>query len=629
MSLSQNHFFPLLIIVLLAFLVPVALSRFKQLRIPIVVGEILAGIIIGRSGFMLMPADEPVLDFLAEFGFVFLMFISGIEIDFSSLSISKNRVSHKDNFLKTNPFFLAAINFGLTLLLSFGISYVLVKTGIAKNLWMMGLILSTTSLGVVVPILKEKHLIGGKFGQTLLFAALIADFVTMFLITVLVAVISIGLTFEILLIGILFVAFFIMLRFANSLSKLRSVNKVIEELSHATAQIKIRGAFAIMLIFVVLSQTLGVEIILGSFLAGAVIALIKTKEDQEILRQLDSIGYGFLIPIFFISVGLDINLKVIFDSTSAMLLVPILVLSALAVKLLPALIFRLSFSWRESLSAGALLSARLSLIIAAATISLRIGIISEAVNAAILLVAIVTVTLAPLIFSAINKPGEEQSQLPIVIVGSDELGLQVAIQLNKHLEKVLILDNDPVAISRAIKLGLDGHVVDLINNQASSDSYLHNAQILICTYADVDNNYGVCNVARNVFGIPRVISRVSSPADLYRFEQLGVTTANAALDFASTLVMLARNPMAYTLITRTDDQTEIYEVIVENKQHAGLTLRQLNLPGDILILALHRNGELIVPHGNTVIEVNDNLTLVSSLEWVDAGRDYFEADNAK
>ena len=570
--MSENHFFPLLIIVLLAFLVPVALSRFKQLKIPIVVGEILAGIIIGRSGFMLIPADEPVLDFLAEFGFVFLMFISGIEIDFSSLSISKNRVSNKDNFLKINPFSLAAINFGLTLLLSFGISYVLVKTGIAKNIWMMGLILSTTSLGVVVPILKEKHLIGGKFGQTLLFAALIADFVTMFLITVLVAVISIGLTFEILLIGILFVAFFIMLRFANSLSKLRSVNKVIEELSHATAQIKIRGAFAIMLIFVVLSQTLGVEIILGSFLAGAVIALIKTKEDQEILRQLDSIGYGFLIPIFFISVGLDINLMVIFESTRAMLMVPILVMAALAVKFIPTLLFRLSFSWRETLSAGALLSARLSLIIAAATISLRIGIISEAVNAAILLVAIITVTAAPLMFSAINKSVEKPSQNPIVIVGADELGLQVAIQLKSHLEHVVVLDIDTGSILRAHQLGLDAYVVDVIDDHKSSEIYLKNAQILVCSYPDADSNYRVCNVARNTFGIPRVISRVSSPSDLYRFEQLGVTPANPALAFASVFVMLARSPVAYTLITKTNDQTEVYEVGVRNESLSGLTL---------------------------------------------------------
>ncbi|MBE0699430.1 MAG: cation:proton antiporter [Anaerolineaceae bacterium] len=624
--MTENHFIPLFIIVILAFVVPVVLSRFKQLRLPIVVGEILAGIVIGRSGFQLIRADEPVLHFLAEFGFVFLMFLSGMEIDFSSLSLNNKRKTGKTKPHEFGPLGLALISFGLTLLLSIAISFALVKAGITKNVWMMALILSTTSLGVVVPVLKEKRLIGGKFGQTLLFAALIADFVTMLLITVMVAVLSKGLTFDILLVGLLFVAVFVVLRFANSLSKLDWIRKMVEELSHATAQIKVRGAFAIMLVFIVMSQTLGVEIILGAFLAGVVFALIKTADDQDIIHQLESFGYGFLIPIFFISVGLDINLRVIFESPSSMLLLPILVLAALAVKFLPSLVFRLSFSWRETLSAGALLSARLSLIIAAAAISMRIGIISETVNATILLVAILTVTLSPLLFSAIFKQQEEPVQPPIIIVGGDELSLQVATQLKNHLEKVVILDNDPAFIQRTQQLGFDAVIADIAGNQPPTESYLKNAQTLVCTYADPELSYNVCAVARTIFGVPRVIARVTSPADIYRFEQLGVTTTNAAIDYASMLVMLTRNPTVFTLLTRTDDQKEVYEVVVENNFCAGKLLRQLNLPGDILILALRRNGDLLVPHGNTRIETNDHLTLVSSLEWIEPGRRLFEPD---
>ena len=82
-------FAPLLLVIFLAFLVPVTLSRFKHLRLPIVVGEILAGILIGRSGLGWVNNHDPVLDLLAEFGFVFLMFLSGMEIDFSSLSFSE------------------------------------------------------------------------------------------------------------------------------------------------------------------------------------------------------------------------------------------------------------------------------------------------------------------------------------------------------------------------------------------------------------------------------------------------------------------------------------------------------------------------------------------------------------
>jgi Kef-type K+ transport system membrane component KefB len=84
-------FLPLLIVLFLAFLVPIALSRFKRIRLPIVVGEILAGIIIGRSGFGWVQHHEVVLDLLAELGFVFLMFLSGMEIDFTNLGLFNSK----------------------------------------------------------------------------------------------------------------------------------------------------------------------------------------------------------------------------------------------------------------------------------------------------------------------------------------------------------------------------------------------------------------------------------------------------------------------------------------------------------------------------------------------------------
>lgn len=621
--MEENHFIPLLIVVVLAFIVPVVLSRVKQIKLPIVVGEILAGIVIGRSGFQLIPHDEPVLDFLAEFGFIFLMFLSGLEIDFSSLSLTGNPLSRSQKGGRVHPLVLAALNFVLTLILAFAVSYAFVLTGIASNVWMMGLILSTTSLGVVVPVLKENHLTGSRFGQSLLFAALIADFVTMLMITVMVAVISIGVTFDILLIGLLFVLFFIFARFANILSRLGSISRMIEDLSHATAQIKIRGAFASMLVFVVFSQSLGVEIILGAFLAGTIFALLKTTEDKKVMHQLESIGYGFLIPIFFISVGIDIDLRVIFQSPSAMMLVPILIVAAILVKILPSLVFRLNFSWRETLAAGTLLSARLSLIIAAAAICMKLGIITETINTAILLVAILTVTLAPILFSAIHEKQEEDMNPPIVLCGRDELALRVATQLTKQNETVLILDSDIGFIKRARQLGFSAEIVDLVKDQENAALYLDNKDVLISTYTDPEINYRVCLTARTIYGIERVIAQVPSSGDIHRFETIGVTTANAAIDFSSLLVLLARNPTVYALLTRTDDQTEVYEVEVENWQCAGKTLRELKLPGDILILAIQRNNDLLVPHGNTTIEINDRLTLVSSLEFIEIGRRLF------
>lgn len=619
---DQRSFTSLLIVVLLAFAVPLVLSRFKRLRLPIVVGEILAGILIGRSGLGIVSVHDVSLDFLAEFGFVFLMFLSGMEIDFSSLGLVRAENASRRRRL-TGPVPTGLVSFALTLLLSIAIGLALTQLDLVSNPWMMALILSTTSLGVVVPVLKETGLSSGRFGQTLLVAALIADFATMLLITIVVAALSHGLTLDILLIGFLFLAFFLMVRFGMFFNRIGAVRRTIEELSHATAQIKVRAALALMLVFVVLSQALGTEVILGAFLAGAIVSLLRTPDDAEVVHQLDAIGFGFLIPIFFIMVGVDFDLATLLASPQAMLLVPLLLVAAIAVKLVAATVLRLSFTWRETLAAGALLSARLSLIIAASAIGLRLGVISDQVNTAIILVAIITVTFAPLGFVRLMPGPDNGKPRYIVVVGIGELGLQVAEQLRVHHEPVVLIDSEATRVARAAQRGFQAVAAVIDRPDAAAVPYLESARAVVCTYTDKDLNYRVCKMARTTFGVDHVVAQVSEPSDLIRFEQLGVKTMNAALDRASLLVMLARNPAAYDLLTRTDDNKEVSEVVVNGGPCTGRTLRHVTLPGDVLVLAVRRNGELLVPHGNTRLELGDHVTLVGSLEHVETARGLF------
>jgi Kef-type K+ transport system membrane component KefB len=394
---EARSFAPLLIVVILAFLVPLFVSSVRaRLAIPIVVGEIIVGMIVGRSGFGWVSPDNGALDLLKELGFVLLMFLSGMEIDFRALR--GNRLQQARRESPWSPVSLAGLNFGATLMLGAALAWGLKWVGATTDPWMMALILSTTALGVVVPILKEAGLGQTLFGQTVLLATVIADFTTMFLISVLVAVISRGLTAEILLVFLLFVAFFFAARFGSFLSRIEPLQKVIQELSHATAQIKVRAAFSTLLIFVVLAETLGIEIIVGAFLAGAIVALLRTPEDRELSGQLEAIGFGFFIPIFFVMVGVDFDLPALLSSPAALLSVPLLLMAAVAVKVIPALVFRLNHSWRDAVAAGILMCPRLSLIIAAAAIGEKLGMIDASVNAAIVLVAIVTVTASPLAF---------------------------------------------------------------------------------------------------------------------------------------------------------------------------------------------------------------------------------------
>lgn len=639
---AEAGFAPLLIVIALAFIVPLLLVRFKRLRLPIVVGEILAGIVIGRSGFGWVTHEEPLLTLLAEFGFVFLMFLAGTEIDFANLNVERtgslsDRAARTERattgaygLLRPGPFSIGLLSFLLTLALSTVVGLVLMRLGLVRNPWMMALIMSTTSLGVVMPVLKEQGLTRGRFGQTILISALIADFATMLLITIVVATVSHGLRLDILLISVLFVVFFILYRL-GIMDSVQAVRRRLDDLSHATARLKIRGAFTVMLLFVVLAETLGAEIILGAFIAGAMLSLISTREDMEAMHQLEAVGFGFFIPIFFIMVGANFNLGVLISSPGALLILPFLVIAAFLVKMLPALFFRLQFTWRETFSAGFLLSSRLSLIVAASAIGLQLGIISESINAMIILVAVVTVTAAPLIFNRIVPRASAAVAHPIVVFGGDRVGVQVAEQLLGHHEHVLIVDADPNQVASARQRTSDG--IDVIqagidDNHPVLGERLDQTPAVVVTSADTDLNLHICRAARTRFGVNHIVTLVSDSSRLAEFENINVTVFNPALDQAALLSLLARNPDIYELLTRTDDNKEVGEVAVYEPIFYDKALREIDLPGDVLILSIRRSGEFIVPRGHTLLEQGDHLTLVGGFEHLQEARTLFSGIEA-
>lgn len=411
---AEFDFQPLLLVMLAAFIVPIIVSRSKKVAIPIVVGEIIAGMLLGPSGLGWVEIDGEVIRFLRDFGLAYLMFIAGMEIDFNMISkIAKDSAKKEDEGLLQNPVFIGPLSFVFTLILSALLSLALLKTGFIKSGWMMmALILSTTSLGVVLPVLKEKKLNNTSFGQTILLTALLADFITMFLISIYATYYEkSSLSIEMMLVFILFIAFAFLHRTGLILGRIPWINKLIDELSHATAQIKLRASLALMVGFIVLAGVLNSEMILGAFIAGIIVSLLTTDQDRRVEKDLEAFGFSFFIPIFFVLVGVGFNLNELLKSPGAMLLVPVLLAVALMVKFLPTMIFKFAFSWRETIAAGSLLSARLSLIIAASLIAYRLDIIEEATNSAIILVAVITVTASPLLFSFLMRNETEQEDL--------------------------------------------------------------------------------------------------------------------------------------------------------------------------------------------------------------------------
>lgn len=597
---------PLLIVAGLAFAVPLLLARLPA--IPVVVGEILAGILVGRSGLRLVEHDDLTLLILAEIGFAFLMFLSGLEIDFSILSQPRARRRQGE----PSPLALVGLNFLATLLLAVPVGFVLVANDLARDPWMMALILSTTSLGIVVPVLKARGSSNTRLGQTILLAALMADFVTMLLITVYVTLFSSGLTIEILLIGVLFIAFLLTYRLGLAQMRRPAVRGLIERLEVATSQIKVRGAVALMLSFVVLAEFVDVELILGAFLAGAVVSLLSTHNDEGLREKLDAIGYGFFIPVFFVSVGLDFNLPLLLESPSALFLAPFLLVVAVLIKLIAALVFKLSFSWRETLASGWLLSARLSLLIAASAIGLRIGTISEATNSAIIFVAAVTATLAPLVANGLLPERKSKRTRRYLIYGAANIGLQVARELQKHGERVLFLEPEERLAKLVRKEGFE-----VLQGEGTAEC-LREAQVtetetFLVLSGDDDRNYEACQTAVRM-GTKSILALVHDAKRLPEFRQLGVRATTPAILQPTVLASMARSPDIFGLLISSTADRDIREVRMENPVFHNRRIGEIVFPGDSLIVTINREDEIRSPHGSTRLQIGDRLTVLGERE---------------
>lgn len=612
-AVQDQTFLPLLLITGLAFAVPLITSRVRGIALPIVVGEIAAGIVIGRSGFGLVE-HSATLDFLKQFGFAFLMFLSGLEIDFRVLTSGSDGPGANSQWRRPLP--LAILLFVGTLAMGVFSGWLLGEMQVVGNPLLMGLILSTTSLGVVVPVLKEQDLLRGRFGQMLLIEASIADFATLVLLTVAIALSMPGPTLDLLLIPVLLVIFLVAMHVARRFAARGVVERLMRGLYHATAQIRVRAALAFMVGWVVLAQALGVELILGAFLAGTIAGLITETSESSPREKLDAIGYGFFIPVFFIMVGVDFNLAALFNSPSALVLVGVLLLLSFAVKIIPALLLKTLFSWRETLAAGILLSSRLSLIIAAASIAVQLGVISDAVNSAIILLAVVSTTASPMLFSRVHRRSTAEERRGVILVGSDQLAEFLARRLSRYDEWVAILSPERSRLDELGRNGLRVQVGDPTRAEVLEALGAAQARALIDLTHTAEETQAVCRLARHTFGIPLVISRISDVDMVSQLQSLGVKVVQPALATAMALEGALRYPTVFDVLEHRAEEVEVGEVILGNGSLAGRPVREVRLPGNALIVSLEREQTIMVPHGDTVLRPGDRIDLIGSRDSI-------------
>ena len=370
-----------------AFVIPILSGR---IGVPAVVGEIICGILLGALGLSVEGEGQIIIDFLASFGLIFLMFLVGMEIDFSIIETRGPK-----SFII--GFFIFLFTIAISVYLTSRLGYFDSRY---QDRIFSALLLSSSAVGLTVPTIKELGMLKTDYGQTILVSAFIADFATVLLITVYTLYLQKGLTMEMLMIALVFILFFAVYQ----LGKL-AIWHYPERLSawfksDQPSEIGVRASFALLLVFVALSEIANVEAVLGAFLAGVMLSLL-FRGGTILEQKLYGIGYGFLIPIFFINVGMQFDMGAL--AKGGIYLIPALISVALAVKIVPSFLLIVWYSVRESIAAGILLSSRLSLIIAMAAIGLELHLIDKAMESAIILLALITSIMCPTAFRWMHR----------------------------------------------------------------------------------------------------------------------------------------------------------------------------------------------------------------------------------
>jgi Kef-type K+ transport system membrane component KefB len=374
----------LVVVAAIAFLVPLGLGLVPAVRIPSVVLEIAAGILIGPAVLGLVEVDLP-LRVLALLGLAFLLLLAGLEIDLDRLRGPRLRS--------------AAAGFVVSLAIALGVGLGLYAADLVEAPLLVAIILSATSLGIVIPVLADTGQAETTLGQLIIAGSSIADFGAIILLSLFFSGDSSSVGSTILLIGgfvALVIATGVALAEIEHSSRLSST---LRRLQDTSAQIRIRGAFLLLVGLVVVAQLFGLEVILGAFFAGAVLKLLDRDEMMThtgFHTKLQAVGFGVFIPFFFVASGMQLDVGALLSGGSALAMVPVFLVGLLLARGLPAVLYRPMVGERDSLAAGLLQATSLPFIVAATGIGMELGLLRPAVGAAMVVAGLLSVVLFPL-----------------------------------------------------------------------------------------------------------------------------------------------------------------------------------------------------------------------------------------
>lgn len=383
--MPKVSFDSLAVVLAVAFVIPLAIGSVPRLRVPAVVVEILAGIVVGPQVLGWAHADEPV-QILALVGLAFLLFLAGLEIDTSQLRGQLLRV--------------AGIAFGLSVLLALGVGVLLDAFDVVHDPLFAAVVLLATSLGLVIPVLREGGVSESKLGQLVIVGSSIGDFAAVILLSLLFSKDSSDTGSRVVLLVGFAIAVGVLGLVLSRRSRGMKIGGVLLRLQDTTAQIRVRGSMLLLVMLVVAAERFGLETILGAFVAGVLVGFLDRDGERThplFHTKLDAIGYGFLVPIFFVTSGLRFDLDALLDRRSTSLKVPLFLAALLVVRALPAVAYRSTVGTRGAVAAGLLQATSLPFIVAATQIGVVIGAVTAATAAAFIAAGLLSALVFPVV----------------------------------------------------------------------------------------------------------------------------------------------------------------------------------------------------------------------------------------
>jgi Kef-type K+ transport system membrane component KefB len=375
----------LVAVALVAALTPLVVAALPGPRIPQVVVFLLGGILIGPH--VLGLAESASIQLLANIGLGFLFLLAGYELDPKLLEQRAGR--------------LAMLGWVISAVLAVGVAAGLTAAGYIKDYVPVGLALTTTALGTLLPILRDNGMLSGEFGRYVFAAGAVGELFPILIIAVFltnrghfVALASVA------LVGVLAVV----LSVVPWLARNPAVQRIIREGQDATGQITLRWAMVLLFVLLAVASRFGLDVVLGAMLAGIVLRTWthRLKIDSSGLeRKFDAVGYGLFIPIFFISSGMTIDLKAI--SQDPLRLVALFLLLLIVRGAPSLLVYRRVLAVRQRVEMTFITATSLPLLIALAEIGQEDGVMVPATVAALIGAGVLSVLVYPAIAVALRR----------------------------------------------------------------------------------------------------------------------------------------------------------------------------------------------------------------------------------